>query len=134
MMILLTSLTTIKQTLTQLNIIKGNRFFWIYVPFCASFTTTFTTTSIIVLDFLHDAQLIIVDVCQGSNFFFTFTLFHCLGFCLFIYLFISLFNLLNFLQKKCFCIFFIVTSFPAGKYWSPRRSEDVPLQRPQDVP
>ena len=134
MMILLTSLTTIKQTLTQLNIIKGNRFFWIYVPFCASFTTTFTTTSIIVLDFLHDAQLIIVDVCQGSNLFFTFTLFHCLGFCLFIYLFISLFNLLNFLQKKRFCIFFIVTSFPAGKYWSPRRSEDVPLQRPQDVP
>ena len=23
---------------------------------------------------------------------------------------------------------------PAGKYWSPGRPEDVPLQRPQDVP
>ena len=23
---------------------------------------------------------------------------------------------------------------PAGKYWSPEHSEDVPLQRPQDVP
>ena len=25
-------------------------------------------------------------------------------------------------------------SSPAGKYWSPGRPEDVPLQRPQDVP
>ena len=25
-------------------------------------------------------------------------------------------------------------SNPAGKYWSPGRSEDVPLQRPEDVP
>ena len=23
---------------------------------------------------------------------------------------------------------------PAGRYWSPGRPEDVPLQRPQDVP
>ena len=23
---------------------------------------------------------------------------------------------------------------PVGKYWFPRRPEDVPLQRPQDVP
>ena len=22
---------------------------------------------------------------------------------------------------------------PAGKYWSPRRAEDVPIKRPQDV-
>ena len=25
-------------------------------------------------------------------------------------------------------------AFPASKYWSLGRSEDVPLQRPQDVP
>ena len=154
MMILLTSLTTIKQTLTQLNIIKGNRFFWIYVPFCASFTTTFTTTSIIVLDFLHDAQLIIVDVCQGSNFFFTFTLFHCLGFCLFIYLFIYLtFQPLEFLAKKMFLHFLHCHFLPSRQilvpktFWgrspptSPGRSlkilfdhpGDVPIWRPEDV-
>ena len=27
-----------------------------------------------------------------------------------------------------------VTIYTAGKYWSPGRPEDVPLQRPQDVP
>ena len=24
--------------------------------------------------------------------------------------------------------------FPSGKYWSPGRPEDVPIQRPQDLP
>ena len=27
-----------------------------------------------------------------------------------------------------------VSTYPAGKYWSPGRPEDVPLQRPQNVP
>ena len=27
-----------------------------------------------------------------------------------------------------------LTYDPAGKYWYPGRPEDVPLQRPQDVP
>ena len=26
------------------------------------------------------------------------------------------------------------STYPAGKYWSPGCSEDVPLQRPQDFP
>ena len=25
-------------------------------------------------------------------------------------------------------------TYPAGKYWSPGRPEDVPYERPQDVP
>ena len=28
----------------------------------------------------------------------------------------------------------LIKSNPAGKYWSPGRPEDVPLQRPEDVP
>ena len=30
--------------------------------------------------------------------------------------------------------FVIYAFYSAGKYWSPRRPEDVPLQRPKDVP
>ena len=36
--------------------------------------------------------------------------------------------------QKCFrCNNFITTNL-AGKYWSPGRPEDIPHQRPQDVP
>ena len=30
--------------------------------------------------------------------------------------------------------FFLSGGYPAGKYWSPERLNDVPLQRRQDVP
>ena len=39
--------------------------------------------------------------------------------------------------KKLVCVSLChkdLKHFPAGKYWSPGRPEDVPVQRPQDVP
>ena len=148
-MILLTSLTTIKQTLTQLNIIKGNRFFWIYVPFCASFTTTFTTCS----GFLARCT---IDYCwrlSRQQFFLHFYSFPLSGILL-IYLFIYLtFQPLEFLAKKKFLHFLHCHFLPSRQilvpktFWgrspptSPGRSlkilfdhpGDVPIWRPEDV-